>query len=72
MDDGIAMVKRLLGLPGMEVLEVIEGDNELVVKVETTATIGWCPRCGVRAEVPNWPNRPTPPILRTSRPHAHA
>ena len=51
MDDGIAMVKRLLGLPGMEVLEVIEGDNELVVKVETTATIGWCPRCGVRAEV---------------------
>jgi len=50
MDDGIAMVKRLLGLPGMNVLEVIEGDNELVIKVETTATVGWCPTCGVRAQ----------------------
>jgi len=49
--DGIAMVKMLLGLPGMDVLEVIEGDNELVIRVETTATVGWCPRCGVRAEV---------------------
>jgi len=45
------MVKMLLGLPGMDVLEVIEGDNELVIRVETTATVGWCPRCGVRAEV---------------------
>ncbi len=34
MSDGIAMVKVSLGLPGMDVLEVIEGDNELVVKVE--------------------------------------
>lgn len=50
MDDGIAMVKMLLGLPGMDVLEVVEGDNELIVKVETTATVGWCPACGVRAE----------------------
>lgn len=49
--DGIAMVKRLLGLPGMEVLGVADGDNELVVTVETAATVGWCPRCGVRAEV---------------------
>jgi len=47
VSDGIAMVKRLLGLPGMDVLE---GDNELVITVETTATIGWCPACGVRAE----------------------
>ncbi len=44
------MVKRLLGLPGMNVLEVVEGDNELVVKVETTATVGWCPGCGSRAQ----------------------
>ena len=50
MLDGIAMVKVLLGLPGMDVLEVVEGDNELVVRVETTATVGWCPRCGVRAQ----------------------
>ena len=50
MSDGIAMVKVLLGLPGMNVLEVLEGDNELVVKVETTVTVGWCPGCGVRAQ----------------------
>jgi len=50
MDDGIAMVKKLLGLPGMNVLEVVEGDNELVVTVETSATVGWCPACGVRAQ----------------------
>ena len=50
VDDGIAMVKRLLGLPGMDVLGVIEDDNELVVTVETTATVGWCPACGVRAQ----------------------
>ena len=50
MSDGIAMVKMLLGLPGMNVLEVIEGDDELVIKVETAETIGWCPGCGVRAQ----------------------
>ena len=26
----------------------------------------------LRAGKPAWPNRPTPPILRTGRPHAHA
>ncbi len=36
MSDGIAMVKVSLGLPGMDVLEVIEGDNELVVKSLTS------------------------------------
>ncbi len=42
MDDGIAMVEMLLGLPGMRVLGVAEGDNELVVSVESTATVAWC------------------------------
>ena len=41
----------MLGLPGMRVLGVLEGDGELVVRVETTETIGWCPTCGVRAQV---------------------
>ena len=50
MDDGIAMVEVLLGLPGMRVLEVVDGDDELVVRVETTASVGWCPTCGVRAQ----------------------
>jgi transposase len=44
------MVEMLLGLPGMSVLEVIEGDDELIVRVETTVTVGWCPMCGVRAQ----------------------
>ena len=26
----------------------------------------------LRAGKPTWPNKPTPPILRTCRPHAHA
>ena len=50
MLDGIAMVEMLLGLPGMRVLEVVEGDGELIVRVETLETTGWCPTCGVRAE----------------------
>jgi transposase len=48
--DGIAMVELLLGLPGMRVLGVAEGDDELVVTVETTAERAWCPTCGTRAE----------------------
>lgn len=50
MLDGIAMVKMLLGLPSVNVLEVREGDNKLVIKVETTETVGWCPGCDVRAQ----------------------
>ena len=34
MEDGIAMVKMLLGLPGMNVLDVAEGDNELERPIE--------------------------------------
>ena len=50
MLDGIAMVELLLGLPGMGVLSVVEGDGELIVTVETTETVGWCRGCGVRAQ----------------------
>ena len=50
MDDGIAMVMTLLGLPGMSVLGVADGDNELIVTVETIETVGWCAGCGVRAQ----------------------
>jgi len=44
------MVEMLIGLPGMRVLEVRDGDDELVVKVETTADRAFCPGCGVRAQ----------------------
>lgn len=50
MQDGIAMAELLIGLPGMRVLEVRDGDDELVVKVETTADRAFCPGCGTRAQ----------------------
>ena len=46
MMDGIAMVELLVGLPDMRVLGAIEGDDELVVTVETTVERAWCPTCG--------------------------
>ena len=48
--DATGLAEALLGLPGLRVLEVVEGDGELVVTVESTATFVGCGRCGVRAE----------------------
>jgi transposase len=50
MSDGIGLAEALLGLDGFRVLEVAESTDELVVAVETTATIAWCAACGTRAE----------------------
>ena len=50
MVDGIAMVEVLLGLPGMRVLGVAEGDSDVFIELETTASMGWCRSCGVRAQ----------------------
>jgi transposase len=51
MSDGIGLAEALLGLDGFRVLEVHETPDELVIAIETTATIAWCATCGVRAEV---------------------
>ncbi|HYL52636.1 MAG TPA: ISL3 family transposase [Acidimicrobiia bacterium] len=51
MSDGIGLAEALLGLDGFRVLEVHESPDELVIGVETTATIAWCAACGARAEV---------------------
>jgi transposase len=48
--DATGLAERLLGLPGLVVLEVFEGDDELVVTVESTATVVGCAGCGLRAE----------------------
>jgi hypothetical protein len=40
-----------LGLPGFRVLEVVETAAELVVRIETTASLMGCAGCGTRAEV---------------------
>ena len=49
-DHGIGWAEALLGLDGFRVIDVANGDAELVVTVETTATVVTCEGCGVRAE----------------------
>lgn len=50
MNDGTGLAEALLGLPGFRVLEVTETDLELIVTIETTASLVGCEGCGVRAE----------------------
>ncbi len=53
-----------------------EGLNLLVKEVKRCVRVPrfehYRLRVLLRAGKPTWPNRPTPPILRTPRPHAHA
>jgi transposase len=48
----------MLGLEGMAVLAVSEGDGEVEYAIETTASTGWCPVCGAQARLhdrrPTW------------------
>jgi hypothetical protein len=48
--DGIAMVEVPLGLPGMRVLVVAEGDDEVVIELETVRRRGGagCVGCALR------------------------
>jgi transposase len=50
MSDGTGLAEALLGLEEFRVLEVTEGDDELVVTIETTLELVGCGRCGTRAE----------------------
>jgi transposase len=50
MNDGNGLAEALLGLSGFRVLEVTETADELVVRIETTATVVGCEACGIRAE----------------------
>lgn len=50
MGDGNGLAEAMLGLDGFRVLDVDEAVDEVVITIETTATIVGCGRCGVRAE----------------------
>jgi hypothetical protein len=50
MDDGIGLAEVLLGLPGFRVVDVVEGDGEVVITLETTAVRAHCRTCGACAE----------------------
>ena len=53
MSDGIGLAEAMLGLDGFRVLEVSETPDEVIITVETTATMvgcAGCAGCGVRAE----------------------
>ena len=50
MSDGIGLAEKMLGLPGLVVLDVEEGVGEVVVRVESTRCRAFCPSCRRRAE----------------------
>jgi len=49
VSEGTGLAEKLLGLDGFRILEVAEGPDELVVTIETTATVTGCGACGTRA-----------------------
>jgi hypothetical protein len=50
MADGIGLAEKMLGLPGLVVLEVEDVPGEVVVRVESTRPKPTCPSCRKRAE----------------------
>lgn len=50
MADGTGLAEKMLGLPGLVVLDVVEGGGKLVMTVELTRTKGYGPSCKKRAE----------------------
>jgi transposase len=50
VQDSIGLAEALLGLEGFRVLAVTETAEELVVRIETMASVVGCAGCGVRAQ----------------------
>jgi transposase len=50
VNDGIGLAEKMLGLPGLRVLEVVEGVGEVIVRVESTRDKAFCPSCRRRAQ----------------------
>lgn len=49
MNDGIGLAEKMLGLPGLTVLEVEDVPGEVVITAESTRTKATCPSCRRRA-----------------------
>jgi transposase len=49
MSDGNGLAEAMLGLDGFGILGVVETSDELVITVESTATVVGCGSCGTRA-----------------------
>jgi hypothetical protein len=45
VNDGIGLAEKMLGLPGLRVLDVEEGVGEVIVRVESTRDKAFCPSC---------------------------
>src|SRR5271165_4126319 len=50
MNDGIGLAEKMLGLPGLAVLEVEDVPGEVVIQAESTRTKATCPSCRRRAQ----------------------
>jgi transposase len=50
VDDGIGLAEKMLGLPGLVVLEVDDVPGEVVVRAESMRTKSYCPSCRRRAQ----------------------
>jgi transposase len=50
MDDGTGLAEKMLGLPGLVVLEVVDVPGEVVVRAESMRRTATCPSCRRRAE----------------------
>jgi transposase len=50
MTDGIGLAEKMLGLPGVAVLDVEDVPGELIVTVESTRAKATCPSCRRRAQ----------------------
>ena len=49
MTDATGVAEAMLGLPGFRVLDVEEGDGEVVILIETVDELVGCAGCGVIA-----------------------
>jgi hypothetical protein len=50
MNDGIGLAEKMLGMPGLVVLEVEDVPGEVVVRAESTRIKATCPSCRRRAQ----------------------